>query len=125
VARLSPAARKDIRDILTWSKENFGVSAAARYRALLEQALRDIEADPDRPGAQARPELMVDGLCTYHLFLSRRRVGGIAVKSPRHLVLYRYSSDRGLEIGRVLHEQRDLVRHIPKAYRRSELGKHT
>jgi toxin ParE1/3/4 len=48
---LAPAAQRDIQRALKWSEENFGKQAALRYRALLKQALRDIEADPERPGS--------------------------------------------------------------------------
>jgi toxin ParE1/3/4 len=67
---VAPVARSDIREALIWSRERFGESAAARYRALLPQALRDISADPDRPGSKERPDL-ARGIRTYHLFFSR------------------------------------------------------
>jgi len=35
---LSPAAQRDIRDVLQWSAKKFGEHAAARYQALLKQA---------------------------------------------------------------------------------------
>lgn len=113
-ALFSPAAHQDIVDILLWSIEKFGTEAAERYRALLIQALRDIEADPERPGSKARPELAI-GARTYHLALSRTNVEGQRVKAPRHFVLYR-SRPGGLEIARILHDSRDLRRHLPSDY---------
>lgn len=115
-ATLTPAALHDIREITAWSENEFGAKAAARYRALIIQALRDIDADPGRPGSKERPELIA-GARTYHLSLSRSRVAGEKVKTPRHFVLYRSRSDGTIEVGRILHEGRDLVRHLPEEYK--------
>ena len=112
---LSPAARHDIRDILLWSLDNFGAAAAARYRALLIQALRDIETNPTRPGSQPRPEL-AEGARTYHLAFSRGSVQGKPLKAPRHFILYRLGT-AGLAVARILHDSRDLARHVPADYR--------
>ena len=116
---LAPAARRDIIDILKWSEEKFGRRAAARYRALLKQALRDLAADPERPGSAARPEL-ASGARTYHLHFSRERSRAKGrVKSPRHFLLYRRGNEGTLEVARVLHASRDLERHLPEDYRRN------
>ena len=86
---LAPAARRDIREALKWSEEKFGSRAAQRYGALLKQALRDIAADPERPGSTERAELS-SGARTYHLRFSRDRArAGGAVKNPRYFLLYR------------------------------------
>jgi toxin ParE1/3/4 len=112
---LSPAARQDIRDILLWSIDKFGTKAAARYRALLIQCLRDLAIDPLRPGSKTRPEL-ADNARTYHLALSRSGAEGQHVKAPRHFILYRITSNH-LEIARILHDSRELTRHLPDDYR--------
>jgi len=111
--RLSPSARSDIREALIWSRERFGETAAARYRKLLQQAIADIAGDPDRPGARKRPEL-APGIRTYHLSFSRERAGGsgAAVKHPRHFLVYRSRQD-GIDVVRLLHDARDLARHVP------------
>jgi len=111
---LSPAAEQDIREILVWSLDKFGAAAADRYRALLIQTLRDLEADPLRPGSKTRPEL-VKSARTYHTALSRTNVEGQRVKEPRHFILYRIGS-AGIEVGRILHDSRDLARHLPADY---------
>lgn len=119
VSRLSlaPAARQDVREILRWSAQEFGETAAARYKALIKQAIRDIEADPDRPGSKERPEMMIQGARTYHLGFSRSRVSGARVKEPRHFLLYRRRDDDVIEVARVIHDGRDLQRHLPEDYR--------
>jgi toxin ParE1/3/4 len=111
---LAPAARQDIRDALRWSEQRFGESAAARYRALIKQAVRDIGADPERPDSKERPELMIKGARTYHLEFSRGRVSGSKVKEPRHFLLYRRRGDGVIEVARTLHDGRDLWRHLPE-----------
>ena len=115
---LAPAARRDVREVLRWSELKFGESAAARYRALIKQAVRDIGADPERPGSNARPEILIEGARTYHLEFSRSRVSGSRVKEPRHFLLYRRREDGVIEVARILHEGRDLQRHLPEEYRR-------
>jgi toxin ParE1/3/4 len=110
---LSENARRDIVNVLRWSESNFGESAAARYRALLLQALRDIAEDPERPGSSARPELK-PGIRSYHLRSSRSRVAATSgiVRRPRHFLLYRQRPENMIEVVRVLHDARDLRGHL-------------
>lgn len=112
---LSPTARNDIRETLTWTQERFGQRAAARYRDLLKQAISDIATDPERPGSQARPEL-ARGIRTYHLSFSRGRARGAlgVVGKPRHFLVYRQRGS-SVDVIRVLHDARDLERHLPPA----------
>jgi toxin ParE1/3/4 len=110
LARLSPEAEADFTDILDWSEATFGQGAALRYAELIIQALRDLQADPARPGAKQRPELP-QGVFVYHLAGSRARVAGDRVKTPRHFVLYRVLAGR-VEVLRLLHDSRDLARHV-------------
>lgn len=117
---LSPAASRDIRDIRRWTETKFGKAAAERYETLLIQALSDIGADPERPGSQQRPDIMIREARIYHLVFSRDRVrGGSAskVKAPRHFLLYRFRKDGTVEVARILHDLRELSRHLPRAYR--------
>jgi toxin ParE1/3/4 len=110
--RLARAARRDLIAILKWSFTEFGEAAAFRYADLIEQALSDIADDPRRPGSKERPEIR-KGCRTYHLELSRRRVVGGRVKEPRHFVVYRLRDLHAIEILRILHDSRDLARHLP------------
>ena len=112
---LAPSARTDIREALIWTQERFGERAAARYRDLLKQALRDIAADPARPGSKERPDL-ARGIRTYHLVFSRDRAAGDlgVVRKPRHFLVYRRRGEDVIDIVRVLHDARDLQRHLPE-----------
>lgn len=112
--RLSAAARTDIIDLLIHTERTFGTIARVRYEALLMQAIRDIAADPFRPGSAARPELGA-GVLSYHLRFSRDRArtsaGGVA--KPRHRLIYRLVRPDVIGIGRVLHDAMEPQRHRP------------
>lgn len=113
---LSLEARRDIRLALKWSRATFGEKAAIKYEALIEQALRDIEADPERLGSRERLELG-EGVRTLHLSLSRdraRTMFGI-VHKPRHFVVYRRRSTTIVDVVRILHDASDLALHLPES----------
>lgn len=111
--RLTEAAEADIVDVLAWSEETFGDAARRRYERLLITALRDVAAEPDRPGSTAHPELEPD-IRSWHLRNSRERARtaeGI-VRRPRHFLLYRPLRPGLIGIGRVLHDAMDIGRHL-------------
>ena len=110
--RLSEAAEADIIAVLAWSDETFGDAARRRYERLLVTALRDVAAEPDRPGSIALPELGPD-IRSWHLRNSRERARtdeGI-VHRPRHFLLYRPLRPGLIGVGRVLHDAMDISRH--------------
>ena len=115
---LLPRAERDIEAILEWTHEHFGERGRVRYEALLTRAILDIAAEPERSGSHARPEI-ADAARTYHLRHSRDHVSVAigSVRHPRHFLLYRISGDGRVEIGRVLHDTVDLMRHLPEEYR--------
>lgn len=98
------------------------MEASLRYSTLIRQALLDIEADHERPGSKERPEIMAAGARTYHISLSRARMSGVRVKEARHFLLYRRRDDGVIEVARVLHDARDLARHLPEGHRREDLS---
>lgn len=93
--------------------------AAARYRDLLKQAIRDIAADPERAGSHDRREL-ARGVRTYHLSFSRDRARSDlgVVGKPRHFLVYRRRNDV-VDVVRVLHDARELERHLPADHLRN------
>ena len=115
--RLTGPSQRDLSDVMEWTVKEFGGRAAIRYDALIKQALKDIGAHPERPGSKERPEIMIKGARTYHLESSRSRVSGPGVKAPRHFLLYRRRTDGVIEVARILHDGRDLARHLPENYR--------
>jgi toxin ParE1/3/4 len=113
--QITRAAERDIAAIWNWSLKEFGEDAALRYHALMTQAVRDVAADPERPGVQQRSEL-AEGILIYHLRFSRdgaKTLSGV-VRNPRHFVIYRRREGHLIEILRILHDSRDLVRHMPR-----------
>ena len=108
--RLSAAAQADVVEILAWTQEQFGNAARLRYQALIVAALRDIAAQPDRPGSIDRPELGA-GVRSWHLQLSRDRAGAGIVRRPRHFVIYR-ARPGVVVVGRVLHDAMELTRRL-------------
>jgi len=110
--RLTPPARRDIAAILKRSRKEFGLAARERYEALMVRALEDISHDPERPGTKKRSDIAFYGCRTYHLSFSRTHVAGVGVKEPRHFLIYRHRRDLVIEVLRVLHDARDLARHL-------------
>src|SRR5438270_3498625 len=103
--------------IMKRSLKEFGEKAALRYDALMTQALTDIGNDPERPGVQQRSDL-AEGVLVYHLRFSHAGSTSAlgVVRNPRHFVIYRRHRDRTdvIDILRVLHDSRDLARHLPR-----------
>ena len=114
---LSDPAKRDILAIVRWSLTHFGAEAALRYEDLMVEAFRDLRADSAPPGSKERPDLMVPGARTYHLYFSRNHVTGDTVKGPRHFLVYRTRQDGIIEVARVLHDSCDLEQHLPIEYK--------
>jgi toxin ParE1/3/4 len=102
--RLGAVAEVDFANILKWTTENFGARQAAIYRDTLVQAIGELAKGPDVPGSRARNEIK-PGLRTLHVARHGRR--------GRHFLLFRAVEDQVIEIGRILHDQMDLKRHLP------------
>lgn len=117
--RFSPDAERDIQAILAWTHGQFGEQTRLRYEELLVQAILDVADEPGRIGTQERPDL-AKGAKAYHLRHSRDQVSRSVgrIRKPRHFLLFRVAPDGCVEIGRVLHDSVDLVRHLPPDYRR-------
>ena len=109
--RLAGPAERDIAALLAWSGEHFGEAGRRRYAALIEAALRDVAADPERPGSQMRPELG-PGRRIYHLRHSRERTPDGSVQSPRHFLVYRRAAADLVVVARILHDAMDIARHL-------------
>src|SRR5687768_11006051 len=106
--RYFPAAREDIKHVLKWSAENFGHTAAHRYKRLLAVAISEIDSNPKLEHSYEVQGLQA-GIRMYHLKHSRRRaaVQGQVVKQPRHFIVYQVLQ-RETVIVRVLHERMEI-----------------
>ena len=114
---VAPAAQLDMEEVLEWTQNQWGEKARLRYEALLFRAILDVAMNPTLPGSSDRSEIAREAR-TYHTGNSRNRVAKKIgrVNKPRHLLLYRIRADGLVEIGRVLHESMDLVRHLPDEF---------
>lgn len=110
-------ARGDIKAIKLYSRKIHGRSKAKAYDDLIARALRDLQDDPLRLGSKPRPDI-AQGLYTYHIRMSRKATGP-TVASPRHLVLYFQPRADRIVISRILHDARDLPRHMPDDHRKA------
>jgi toxin ParE1/3/4 len=99
--RLGAFAELDFANILKWKTENFGARQSRIYRDTLVRAIGELANGPDVAASKARDEI-VPGLRTLH-----------AARHARHFLLYRIVKGRIIEIGRILHNQMDLQRHLP------------
>jgi toxin ParE1/3/4 len=104
--RLGALAEIDFANILKWTAENFGPRQARVYRDTIVQAIGELADGPDVAGSIARNEILHE-LRTLHVARHGRR--------GRHLLMYRVSGDKTIEIGRILHDRMDLSRHLPPA----------
>jgi toxin ParE1/3/4 len=110
---LSSQASADFTAIIRRSRREFGVEAAKRYDSLIRQAIEDVGREPLRPSSRPQPDIPIEGARTYHISLSRFRLSGRTVRNPRHILLYRCLDGNHVEIVRILHDSRDLGRHVP------------
>ena len=113
---ITDPARSDLIDIRRFTVNRHGPVPADAYDAVLKQALGDIRGHPYRPGSKERSEIG-EAIRSYHIALSRDRAES-GVKSPRHFVLYVLPHDDEVVISRILHESRELARHIPQDHLR-------
>src|SRR3984893_2727329 len=101
--RLGAIAELDFANILKWTAKNFGARQSRIYRDTLVRAIGELANGPEVAGSKARDEIM-PGLRTLHVGRHGRR--------GRHFLLYRTVEGRIIEIGRILHDQMDLQRHL-------------
>lgn len=111
---ITEPARSDLLDIYKYTVNHYGHNAANSYEILLRQAIRDVREDPYRLGSKSRPEISKN-IRSYHTMLSRTKAGG-TVKKPRHFILYFLPTENEVVISRVLHDSRDIARHIPEEH---------
>lgn len=101
----------DLERILRRSETEFGAQARRRYRALIDRAIRDLAADPARPGVRAVDSVRA-GYRLYHLRVFRRTEAGSAVGKPRHLLAFYLPDPDPPVIATVLPERQLVERHL-------------
>jgi plasmid stabilization system protein ParE len=104
--QVSARAHRELLVILGASRVQFGVEAERRYRKLVDQAIKDLGANPNRPGVS--PYSVSEGLFLYHLRHARLRTPRASrVLKPRHIIVFRYSGER-VEVLCLLHDAMDM-----------------
>lgn len=98
----SPLAKRDISDVLRFTKERWGKAQAKIYRQLIRDALEAIAADPSTGSERFAVR---NGVRGYHI----KRGGAPA----RHIVFYRVNAAGDVEVIRLLHDAMDFDRHFP------------
>jgi len=93
--------------VLKQSREQFGDDAQHRYERLLNNTMRDLAADPQRPGAREASGAATGAWLYHSRHTSRRLPTPDRVARPRHIVVYRVVGDV-VRILRVLHDAMDL-----------------
>jgi toxin ParE1/3/4 len=103
MARLirSPRAKRDIVEVLEYTKSRWGLDQARAYGELIREALVAVVNDPScgRNRDDVRP-----GILAYHI--SQRG------RPARHIVFYRIGAGGAVEIVRLLHDAMDFERHL-------------
>ena len=103
---LSTAAEADLREIMRWTRRQFGAAQATAYGQLLRDALKALEAGPNIVGARRRDEIGA-GYRTLRIARNRRRA--------RHFILFRVVGpveERVIRVVRILHDAMDPARHL-------------
>jgi toxin ParE1/3/4 len=98
----SPRVKRDIVDVLKYTKERWGKAQARAYGELIREALSAIAAEPrrGRPRDDVRP-----GILAYHI--SQRG------RPARHILFYRIGATGIVEVVRLLHDAMDFEQHLP------------
>lgn len=117
--RVSRPARADLEHILEISLERWGENGQARYRELLEAALRMIASDPEGPMTRDR-DLLGIGLRSLH---TRHAPHAHGVQDPVHVIYYRRTRSALVAVVRILHERMDPMMHLDAATQRGASGK--
>jgi toxin ParE1/3/4 len=108
--QFTEAADADVEHILRESGRRFGPQQRETYARLIDQAVRMVAEDPERPGSHGRTELGA-AIRSFHLELAARRRGAAC-----HILYYLRGrlddGTQGIIIARVLHEAMDPTRHV-------------
>lgn len=109
--RLTRRARADLAAVLRQGREQFGDEAQRRYERLLNATMRELAADPRRPGVRAASSAADDARLYHSRHTSRRLPAADRVARPRHIIVFRIADDE-VRILRVLHDAMDLPEHL-------------
>jgi toxin ParE1/3/4 len=104
--RFVAQAERDLRQILRWTAEHFGVSQSQIYRTTIFAALEELAQNPEPVGVRDGSHIL-PGLKFYHVAHRKR--------SGRHVIFFRFAEWKGEEfvvVLRILHDSMDFKRHV-------------
>jgi toxin ParE1/3/4 len=103
---LTARAEADIQEISAWTEEKFGPDQAETYAAIINVTILELKDGPNPVGARPLDDIL-PGLKLVHV--ARHGHHG------RHFVVFRAMRDRDrtIVVLRILHDQMDIVRHLP------------
>ncbi|GAA6616476.1 type II toxin-antitoxin system RelE/ParE family toxin [Scytonema sp. NUACC26] len=93
--KITPLARKDLKEILKYTQRRWGAEQKERYKVLLDTAIKRISEFP-----------------TIGKFLEGLPENCLAYYTGRHVIVY-LVRETHLEIIRILYDGMDLKRHFP------------
>lgn len=98
----SPRAKRDIVEVIEYTKERWGKAQARAYGQLIKDALAVIATDPQRGKSRsaARPDILA-----FHI--------GQPGRPARHVLFYRIGATGTVEIVRFLYDAMAFDRHLP------------
>jgi toxin ParE1/3/4 len=103
--RLGGEAERDFAAILRWTAATFGRTQAEVYSETLKAAICDLQQGPDILGSRAREDIAAS-IRILHVARCGRR--------GSHLLVFRVSGEKRIDVLRILHESMDHGRHAPK-----------
>jgi toxin ParE1/3/4 len=90
--RVTGPARTQIVEVLAKSAADYGERGETNYQALLEAAMEDVGANPQRPGARSVER--IKGVWCYDIRYSRNRLARERrVRDPWHVLVYCQDDD--------------------------------
>jgi toxin ParE1/3/4 len=98
----SPRSKRDMVEVLEYTRERWGAAQALEYAELIEEALVAIASDPQR--GRSRNDVRT-GILAHHI--SQRG------RPARHILFYRINAKGTVEIIRLLHDAMDFGQHLP------------
>jgi toxin ParE1/3/4 len=98
----SPRSKRDIIEVLKYTRERWGAAQAREYAELIKEALVAIASDPQcgKSRNEVRP-----GILAHHI--SQRG------RPARHILFYRINATGTVEIVRLLHDAMAFEQHLP------------
>jgi toxin ParE1/3/4 len=108
--RLTGPAKEDARQIVSMSRERWGLEASRRYGDLLFAAVLKVADDPFGRMTKDESALSQDLRSLHTRFASVAR--GRVVRKPVHILYYRELDGGMVQIVRILHERMNVAQYL-------------